>query len=105
MIDLDWAIGLNRLMLKIVGLWPPDNRDCHESMKSKIRLLCSIIMILFILAIPTFVSLIRVWGNMILMIDNLIYSLPVLIALFKVYIIWYKQEGIFDRIVCSENLS
>ncbi|XP_025161002.1 odorant receptor Or2-like [Harpegnathos saltator] len=94
MIDLKWAIGLNRFMLKIIGLWPPDNRDPHVTIKSKIRLLCSIIIMLFILTIPTFASLIKIWGNMMLMIDNLIYSLSLLIALFKVFIIWYKQEDL-----------
>ncbi|XP_011135367.2 odorant receptor Or2-like [Harpegnathos saltator] len=92
--DFEWAIGLNRLMLKIIGLWPPDSRDPHETIKSKFRLLCSIIIILFILTIPTFASLIKIWGNMMLMIDNLIYSLSLLIALFKVFIIWYKQEDL-----------
>ncbi|XP_025161023.1 uncharacterized protein LOC105180781 [Harpegnathos saltator] len=92
--DLEWAIGLNRLMLKIIGLWPPDNRDPHETIKSKFRLLCSIIIMLFILTIPTFASLIKIWGNMMLMIDNLIYSLTLLIALYKVFIIRYKQKDL-----------
>ncbi|XP_019695904.2 odorant receptor 43a-like isoform X1 [Harpegnathos saltator] len=98
MIDLEWAIGLNRLMLKLIGSWPPDNRDPHKTLKSKIRLLCSIIILLFILAIPSFLSLIRVWGDMILMVDNLIYSLPVSIAILKVCIIWYKQEDLVSLI-------
>ncbi|XP_019695890.2 odorant receptor Or2-like isoform X2 [Harpegnathos saltator] len=96
--DLEWAIGLNRLMLKIIGLWPPDNRDPHETLKSKIRLLCSIITLLFILAIPSFLSLLRVWGDIILVVDNLIYSLPVSIAIIKVFIIWYKQEDLVSLI-------
>ncbi|XP_025161022.1 odorant receptor 43a-like [Harpegnathos saltator] len=95
---LEWAIGLNRLMLKIVGLWPPDNQDPRRALRSKIRLLCSFIMMLFILAIPTFVSLIRVWGDMLLIVDNLIYTLPLSIALFKVCIIWYKQEALMPLI-------
>ncbi|XP_019698121.1 odorant receptor 43a-like [Harpegnathos saltator] len=96
--DLEWAIGLNRLMLKIIGLWPPDSRDPHETIKSKIRLLCSVVILLFVLAIPIFLSLIKVWGDMILMVDNLIYNLPVSIALFKIYIIWYKQEALMPLI-------
>ncbi|XP_025160997.1 odorant receptor Or2-like isoform X2 [Harpegnathos saltator] len=94
MIDLEWAIGLNRLVLKIIGLWPSDNRGSHMTMKSKIQLLCSVIMLLFVLAIPSFLSLIRVWGDMTLVVDNLIYSLPVSIAILKVCILWYKQEDL-----------
>ncbi|XP_019695894.2 odorant receptor 43a-like isoform X3 [Harpegnathos saltator] len=92
--DLEWAIGLNRLVLKIIGLWPSDNRGSHMTMKSKIQLLCSVIMLLFVLAIPSFLSLIRVWGDMTLVVDNLIYSLPVSIAILKVCILWYKQEDL-----------
>ncbi|EFN87143.1 hypothetical protein EAI_01137 [Harpegnathos saltator] len=80
-------------MLKIPGLWPPDNQDSREPIKSKIRLLCSIILLL-ILAIPTFISLTRVWGDIILMVDNLIYSLPLMIAIFKICVIWYKQKAL-----------
>ncbi|XP_019698115.1 odorant receptor 43a [Harpegnathos saltator] len=94
MTDLEWAIGLNRFMLKIIGLWPPDNRDPREAIKSRFRLLYNLITLLFVLAIPSLASLIRVWGNMILMIDNLIYSLPISIAVFKVCIFWYKQEAL-----------
>ncbi|XP_011135366.3 odorant receptor Or2-like [Harpegnathos saltator] len=96
--DLEWAIGLNRLMLKIIGLWPPDNQDPHVTIKSKIRLMCSIIIMLFILAIPTFASLIKVWGDMILIVDNFIYSLTLVIALFKVTMIWYKQKDLVPLI-------
>ncbi|XP_019695901.2 odorant receptor Or2-like isoform X1 [Harpegnathos saltator] len=96
--DLEWAIGINRLMLKIIGLWPPDNRDPHEIIKTKFRLLCSTIMVLFILAIPAFISLIKVWGDMILMVDNLIYSLSLFIALFKVFTIWYKRKDLASLI-------
>ncbi|XP_032681314.1 odorant receptor Or2-like [Odontomachus brunneus] len=90
--DLKWAIGLNRLMLKIVGLWPPDIRDEREIVRSKLRLLGNCIALFFVLTIPVLVSLVRVWGDMILMIDNLQHSLPLLITIFKVSILWYKQE-------------
>lgn len=80
-------------MLKIVGLWPPDNRDAHQIIRSKFRLLYNFITLLFILMIPALVSLIRVWGHMLLVIDNLQYSLSVLMTIFKICIIWYKQEG------------
>lgn len=91
--DLEWAISLNRLMLKIIGLWPPDNQDERKIIRSKLQLLYNVITMIFVLTIPALASLIRVWGDMMLMIDNLQYSLPLLITLFKICIVWHKQEG------------
>ncbi|XP_071639634.1 uncharacterized protein [Temnothorax longispinosus] len=90
--DLEWAIGLNRCMLKIIGLWPEETKDHREKLLSKLRLLLNIIMLIFVLTIPALVSLIRVWGDMILMIDNLQYTLPLLITALKVFIMWHKKE-------------
>ncbi|XP_032681322.1 uncharacterized protein LOC116848872 [Odontomachus brunneus] len=90
--DFEWTISLNRLMLKIIGLWPPDNRDSRQIVGPKFRRLCSFITLLFVFTIPSLISLIRVWGDMILMIDNMQFSLPLSMALLKVCIIWYKQE-------------
>ncbi|XP_032681355.1 uncharacterized protein LOC116848901 [Odontomachus brunneus] len=92
MIDFQKAISLNWFMLKIIGLWPPDNRDSRQIVKLKLRRLCSFITLLFVITIPSLMSLIKVWGDMILMIDNMQYSLPLTIAVLKVGIIWYKQE-------------
>lgn len=94
MTDFEWAISLNRLMLKIVGLWPPGNLDAREIVQSKFRRLFSIITLLVMLTIPALMSLIRVWGNMVLMIENLQYTLPFLMTVLKMCIIWYKQKGI-----------
>ncbi|XP_019695860.2 odorant receptor 43a-like [Harpegnathos saltator] len=96
--DFKRAIGLNRLMLKIVGLWPPDNRDAHKIVKSRFRFGYNLITLLFILTIPAFAALVRVWGDMILMIDNLIYTLPLSIIVLKICILWYKQEALASLI-------
>ncbi|XP_011060924.1 PREDICTED: odorant receptor 43a-like [Acromyrmex echinatior] len=81
-------------MLKIVGLWPQESKDQHEELLSKIQFLLNIILLIFVLAIPALMSLIRVWGDMILMIDNLQYTLPLLITMLKVFIMWYKKEAL-----------
>ncbi|XP_011135391.2 odorant receptor 43a-like [Harpegnathos saltator] len=92
--DFEWAVSINRLMLRIAGLWPPDNHDTREAIKSKIRLLYSFIMVIIILAIPALISLIRVWGDMILMIENLQYTLPIMGTIFKICILWQKQKDL-----------
>ncbi|XP_029672545.1 uncharacterized protein LOC115241124, partial [Formica exsecta] len=43
-------------------------------------------------AIPTFHSLIRIWGDISSMIDNLQYSLPLLISVIKLVLMWQKKE-------------
>lgn len=102
-VDLDWAIGLNRCMLKIVGLWPEESKDQREEFLSKIRLLINITTLMFVLTIPSLVSLITVWGDMILMIDNLQFTLPFLILIMKNFIMWYKRGGIslFNYLLAS----
>ncbi|KAL6260524.1 hypothetical protein P5V15_008048 [Pogonomyrmex californicus] len=92
--DVEWAIGLNRFMLKIVGLWPQGSKNQREELSSKFRLFFNVITLIFILTIPALVSLIRVWGDMILMIDNLQYTLPLLITTLKVFIMWYNKEAL-----------
>ncbi|CAL1677181.1 unnamed protein product [Lasius platythorax] len=95
---MEWAIGLNRCMLRIVGLWPQDSKNSREALLSKFRFLFNVITLIFVLTIPALVSLIRVWGDMMLMIDNLQYTLPLLITLLKVSIVWYKKRALSSLI-------
>ncbi|XP_025161024.1 odorant receptor Or2 [Harpegnathos saltator] len=95
--DLEWAIGLNRRMLKIVGLWPLENKDTNVALLSKLQLLFNVATLIFVL-IPALWSLIRVWGDMMLMIDNLQYTLPLLITALKVSILWSKREVLMPLI-------
>ncbi|KYN20729.1 Odorant receptor Or2, partial [Trachymyrmex cornetzi] len=96
--DLEWAISLNRSMLKIIGLWPKESKTRYGELLSKIRFLFNIIMLIFVLTIPAVMSLIRVWGDMILMIDNLQYTLPLLITMLKVFIMWYNK-GVLSPLI------
>ncbi|XP_025270073.1 odorant receptor 43a [Camponotus floridanus] len=96
--DIEWAIGLNRCMLKIVGLWPQNSKDTREALLSKLRLLFNVITLIFVLTIPALVSLIRVWGDMMLMIDNLQYTLPLLITVLKISIMWCKKKALSSLI-------
>ncbi|XP_025161020.1 odorant receptor 43a-like [Harpegnathos saltator] len=101
--DFEWALSVNRFILRIAGLWPPDNYDTREALKSKIWLLYNFLTILFILTIPMLISLIRVWGDMILMIENMQYSLPCIGTIFKICIIWYKQADLLPLINMIER--
>ncbi|XP_014468435.1 PREDICTED: odorant receptor Or2-like [Dinoponera quadriceps] len=48
---------------------------------------------MFIL-IPALWSLLRIWGDMMLMIDNLQYTLPLLISALKMSILWSKKKAL-----------
>ncbi|XP_025161006.1 uncharacterized protein LOC105180801 isoform X2 [Harpegnathos saltator] len=103
MTDFERVININRFMLRTVGLWPPDNRSSREVMKSKIRLLHTFSMVFFVLTIPALISLIRVWGDIILMIENMQYSLPLLGAISKICILSQKQADLLPLIEMIEN--
>ncbi|XP_039312107.1 odorant receptor 43a-like isoform X2 [Solenopsis invicta] len=92
--DLEWAIGLHRCMLKIVGLWPQQSRDQYEKFFSKFRMLFNATAVVFILIIPALAQLINVWGDMIQIIDNLQITLPFLVTILKVFIMWYKKKDL-----------
>ncbi|KAF3054238.1 Odorant receptor 182 [Nylanderia fulva] len=95
---MEWAIGLNRSMLGIVGLWPRDSKNSRKALLSKVRLLFNVITLVFILTIPALMSLIRVWGDMILVIDNLQYTLPLLITVLKISIILCNKKALTSLI-------
>ncbi|EZA61043.1 ObirOr5-U3 [Ooceraea biroi] len=92
--DLEWAIGLNRRMLKFVGLWPQNSEKAREKLSSKFQLLFNAITLVFVLTIPAIMSLIRVWGDMMLMIDNLQFTLCLLITILKVAIMWSNRAAL-----------
>lgn len=91
--DLDWAIGLNRRMLKVIGLWPVNDKGMCDVLLSKVRLIF-VATVIFVTTIPALTSLIRVRSDMMLVIDNLQFTMPLLITTVKIFIIWYKKEGI-----------
>lgn len=93
MADFEWAVSIHRLMLRTIGLWPRDSQESRQIAGPRLRRLCNLVVILFVLTIPQLISLMRVRGDMILMIDNLQYALPWLMTVTKVCIIWRKQEG------------
>ncbi|XP_025161011.1 uncharacterized protein LOC112588067 [Harpegnathos saltator] len=101
--DFEWAVRINRFILRIVGLWPSDNHGARAAVDSKFRLLCSFITLFIVLTIPALMSLIKVWGNMILMIENMQYTLPILGAVFKICIISQKQADLLPLIEMMER--
>ncbi|XP_020299248.1 uncharacterized protein LOC109863402, partial [Pseudomyrmex gracilis] len=91
--DYVWAVELNRYGLEFVGLWPKTD-DAVNSAVSDIRALVTFILVAFFCFIPLLCSLVRVWTDMILIIDNLQATLPVGVILLKLIVMWWKQKGV-----------
>ncbi|KMQ86350.1 odorant receptor 13a, partial [Lasius niger] len=102
--DFVWAIELNRLSLGLIGLWPKTDKVVKRRLGSDIRAGFAFIMIGFISGIPLVHALMRVWGDMALMIDNLRITLPVLAVLLEFVIMRWKQTVIFVIVLPYFNL-
>ncbi|KAF3054329.1 Odorant receptor 210 [Nylanderia fulva] len=89
--DFIWAIEFNRLGLNFIGLWPKTDEVAKRSLGSDIRASFAFIMMVFVFGIPLVHALIRVWGNMTLMIDNLHITLPILTICLQFVIMRWKQ--------------
>ncbi|XP_029672721.1 odorant receptor 43a-like [Formica exsecta] len=96
--DFEWAIELNRLTLNLIGLWPRTNYFTLKRFASDIRIGFAFIMITFFCVIPLIYALMLVWGDMVLMIDNLRFTLPILSVLLKLVIMRWKQSIVLSII-------
>ncbi|XP_070170090.1 odorant receptor 10-like isoform X2 [Polyergus mexicanus] len=96
--DFEWAIELNRLTLNWIGLWPINDKVGRKKFGSDIRMGLTFITITFFFLIPLVCALMRVWGDMVLMIDNLRITLPVLSVLLKFVIMRWKQSVVLSII-------
>lgn len=102
LLDFIWAVQLNRLGLELIGLWPKSGEVSKNKFASDLRVIIIFVIIGFISGIPLTCSLIRVWGDMILMVDNLQITLPLLVVLLKLVIMRWKQTGMIRIIVYTE---
>ncbi|XP_072751887.1 uncharacterized protein [Anoplolepis gracilipes] len=50
--------------------------------------------LIFVGAVPSIHSLVKVWSDMLLMIDNLQFTLPLLTSIIKLVVIWWKKADL-----------
>lgn len=93
MIDFEWSIELNRFGLHLSGLWPEVHEKYKNNFVSNIYISIIFIMINFVCIIPLICSLVQVWGDMILMIDNLQLTLPLIVTSLKLVIMRWKRPS------------
>lgn len=92
-INFEWATKLNRHTLNIIGIWPSAPKSAYDRFSSDLRAILTFIFLIFYGAIPAIHSLVRSWGDMMSTIDNLQYTLPLLTAIMKLAVIWWKKAG------------
>nr|QNL14955.1 olfactory receptor 11 [Aulacocentrum confusum] len=90
--DHEWAVGATRLGLKVCGIWPNLQLTHWRKNLKTFRVMIATMIVIFFTTIPSSIALIQVWGDLTLIIDNLIINLPFLTAIVKLVVLWYKEE-------------
>ncbi|KAL6442563.1 hypothetical protein ACFW04_002612 [Cataglyphis niger] len=90
----EWAIKLNRFTLNIVGLWPEIYENTCDRFSSDLRTIFTFFLIVFIAIIPSIHSLVRIWNDMMAKIDNLQFTLPLMMAVIKLVVIRWRKTDI-----------
>ena len=91
--DFEWAMKLNRSTLDFLGLWPKNIQNPWQKLMCNFRVLIAFLGITFCLFIPSIHSLIIVFGDILLILDNLQITLPVTSCLIRIIIFWWKKKG------------
>ncbi|XP_071567147.1 odorant receptor Or2-like [Temnothorax nylanderi] len=92
--DLEWAIGINRISLKIIGLWPDNKLNRRQRFFADLRATVIFITMLCASVIPGILALLRVWGNMMAMTDNMQIGLPFSVTVMKFIIMWFRKKDL-----------
>ncbi|KAL6266488.1 hypothetical protein P5V15_003337 [Pogonomyrmex californicus] len=96
--DFVWAVELNRFGLELVGLWPKMDEAVENDFTSDLRIGIIFIIVTFVSGIPLICSLIRVRHDMILVIDNLQITLPLMVVSMKLIMMRWKRTAILPII-------
>lgn len=92
-VDFEWAVKLNRITLDFLGLWPKTTQSSREKLMCNFRILIAFLGLMLCVLIPSIHSLIRIYGDIMLMIDNLNFTLPTISCSIRIAIFWWKKEG------------
>ncbi|XP_011332766.1 uncharacterized protein LOC105276662 isoform X2 [Ooceraea biroi] len=92
--DYEWAIEANRLSLTLFGVWPKNNETKHNKLMSNIRVVILLNVMIWICLVPNLHYLLKVYDDIMSAIDNLQCTLPLLIAIIKLFVIWQKKYDV-----------
>ncbi|XP_011705625.1 PREDICTED: uncharacterized protein LOC105460831, partial [Wasmannia auropunctata] len=96
--DFEWAVKLNRFTLNILGLWPKNKQNPWQKLVCNFRVFISLLGMMFCLFIPSIHSLIKIFGDNLLVLDNLQFTLPVVSCMIRMIVFWWKKEAIIPII-------
>ncbi|CAL1687671.1 unnamed protein product [Lasius platythorax] len=90
----EWAVQLNRIALDLIGLWPEIAQSPRQKLLCDLRVLATFLGVTLGVLIPSIHSLIRIQGDIMLMMDNLQFTLPAVSCSIRIVIFWWKKEAI-----------
>lgn len=91
--DFNWAVKLNRITLEVIGLWPMPAKNHRDKLICNLRVFLIVLMSTSFLIIPSIHFLIRICSDIILVVDNLMFVLPIITCWIRMIIFWWKKEG------------
>ncbi|KAH0954176.1 OrU11, partial [Eciton burchellii] len=89
----EWAVKLNRASLNLLGLWPNPEESPREKLMSNIRSLLTFLMVI-ILLVPSMHALIRIPSNIMIILDNLQWTLPIFTSVIRLPIFWWRKKAL-----------
>lgn len=84
---------LHRVSLEIIGLWPKTEQGRREKLICNLQSLIIFLIITIGVIIPSIHSLVKIHSDILLIVDNLIYTLPIITIMLKLVVFWWKKEG------------
>nr|QHN69106.1 odorant receptor 20 [Sirex noctilio] len=90
--DLEFAIEWNRFILRIVGIWPDEESSKSTRRELKFSFILATFVLFSFFCLPQIISLVMVWGNLDLMMENLNTANVGTTSLLELIIAWYNGK-------------
>ena len=93
-LDFEWALNLNRLSLRLMGVWPGDEDvPGIAGLAVFLRVPIMVFFIFGFIFLPQMYALTLVYRELPLVIDNLMTSSAALMSCVKLFFIWHSKKG------------
>ncbi|KAG8036429.1 hypothetical protein G9C98_003751 [Cotesia typhae] len=101
--DVEWAIGSHRTLLRINGLWIYSEKYSWLAVAMNIQALLLTLSIFGFVTLPQTVALMKTWGNVTLIGDNIMSNLPAIMAGIKLIKMWTNKKILVTMVKQIEN--